>query len=340
MKKHIITLIALFCGLGLYAQQDAQYSFYMFNNLYFNPAYAGKNDAVNFEVLHRQQWQFFGLGDEIEGAPQSTSLSFHAPFRRSNNALGFTFHNDIIGPFINSNFSLSYAYRIPIGNKLRLSFGIRGSYKLYHINDIDFINPDQVGAQLLANPNVHTLNAGAGVYFWNTNDRFYLGFSVPHLLNNRLYKDQAFNVNNNQAQEYMHYFATAGLVLGKLDGKVKFYPSTLFKFVQDAPMDFDLNANFLLVDRLWIGAGYRFGGDLFNGNSNEEKFGRGSSVIGMMKLMITDKLEVGYAYDHSLSSLGNYNSGSHEMLLNFRFNKQTTGPEGVRITTPRYINYF
>lgn len=335
MKKHILVALTVLLSLGAFAQQDAQYSFYMFNNLYFNPAYAGKKEAVNFEILHRQQWQFFGIGEEINGAPQSTTLSVHAPFKRSNNALGFTFHNDIVGPFVNTNFDLSYAYRIPIGQKLRLSIGARGSYKLYHVNDIDFINPDQVGDQLNDNPNIHALNAGAGIYFWNKKDRFYVGFSVPHLIQNKLYKDTEFGENNNAAQEYIHYFATAGLLVGKLDGKFKFYPSTLMKFVKNAPMDFDVNANFLLYDRLWIGAGYRFGGNIFNGLSNDQTIGKGSTVIGMMRVLITERLELGYAYDHTLSTLGQYNSGSHEMLLNFRFNKDNTGPEGVRITTPR-----
>lgn len=340
MKKHFITIFAVLTVAFAFGQQDAQYSFYMFNNLYFNPAYAGKKEAVNFEVLHRQQWQFFNIGAEIDGAPQSTSLSFHAPFKRASNALGFTFHNDIVGPFVNSKFSLSYAYRIPIGQKLKLSIGINGGYALYHRRQVDFgPDPDGVADEFNDNPNVGKLNAGAGIYFWNKNDRWYIGASVPHLLQNKLYKDDAFG-NGNSAQEYLHYYATAGFVIGKKDANFMFYPSTLMKMNIGSPLDFDVNANFLLYQRLWIGAGYRFGGDVIDPVTGQKFFGRGSDVIGMIRMKIVENLEMGYAYDHSLSNLNQYNSGSHEILLNFNINKSHPGADGVRITTPRYINYF
>lgn len=347
MKKVLTLLIVAAWGSCIMAQQDAQYSFYMFNNLYFNPAYAGKKEALNFEALHRQQWQFFGIGKEIDGAPMSTSFSVHAPFKRNQNALGFTFHNDIIGFFNNSSLSLSYAYRIPLGENYKMSIGVKGTYDLFHVKT-DEINPvygqpDAAVNQLLANPNIHKFNAGAGVYFWHKNDRFYAGFSVPRMIQNRLYTEQD-SVSNitNSAQQHIHYFATTGFVIGKQEGNFKFYPSTLMKFVKNAPIDFDVNANFLLYDRLWLGAGYRFGGNIFTEKADNSIVGEGSTLIGMIRALVTNTLEIGYAYDHTLpgSDLNRYNSGSHEFLLNFRFDKKMQGPEGVRITTPRYINYF
>lgn len=346
MKKVISSLFVLFLGFSAFAQQEAQYSFYMFNNLYFNPAYAGKQESINVEILHREQWQFFGVGKDINGAPQSTSLSVHAPFKRSNNALGFMFHNDIIGPFNNSTFTLNYAYRIPLGQKLKLSIGVRGGYRLYHVEDIDFVNPDATGDQVNSQPNLHKFNAGAGVYLWNKKDRFYVGFSMPLLIQNTLFNEDGFNPSNsNRAQEHLHYFATAGLVVGKRESKVKLFPSTMFKFVKNAPVDFDVNLNFLFYDRIWIGGGYRFGGNIFDGEDNRifndfGRIGQGDAVILMLRAMLSKNIEFGYAYDHTLSSLGNFNTGSHEFLLQFKFNKGVTSPDGVRITTPRYVNYF
>ncbi|MEZ4915835.1 MAG: type IX secretion system membrane protein PorP/SprF [Chitinophagales bacterium] len=340
MKRVVILIIGIFWAMSSIAQQDAQYSFYMFNNLYFNPAYTGKKEALHFEVLHREQWRFFNVGDRIEGAPQSTSFSIHSPFKRSNNALGFNFHNDIIGPYKTYDFGINYAYRIPLGTKLKLSIGVRGSYKLYQVDNVRFLDPDQVGSQLNSFPNINTFNFGAGIYLWNKRDRFYVGFSVPHLLNNKLYHDQTVNHNSNNAQEYRHYFLTGGLVVGKLDGgKFKFYPSFMMKFVKHTPIDFDVNANFLLFERLWLGAGYRFGGNFYT-NNKEVKVGKGSAVIGMIKAMVVKNLEIGYAYDYTLSDLGDYENGSHEFLINFKFDRKRDAFDNQRITTPRYINYF
>lgn len=340
MKRVIISIIGIFWAMSSIAQQDAQYSFYMFNNLYFNPAYTGKKEALHFEVLHREQWRFFNVGDKIEGAPQSTSFSIHSPFKRSNNALGFNFHSDIIGPYKTFDFGVNYAYRIPLGTKLKLSIGVRGLYKLYQIDNVRFLDPDQVGIQHNSFPNINTFNFGAGIYLWNKRDRFYVGFSIPHLLNNKLYHDQTVNTNSNNAQEYRHYFLTGGLVVGKLDGgKFKFYPSFMMKFAKNTPVDFDVNANFLLFERLWLGAGYRFGGNFYTDNK-QVKVGKGSAVIGMIKAMVVKNLEIGYAYDYTLSDLGDYENGSHEFLINFKFDRKRDGFDNQRITTPRYINYF
>ncbi|MFT5070391.1 MAG: type IX secretion system PorP/SprF family membrane protein [Chitinophagales bacterium] len=322
------------------AQQDAQYSFYMFNNVYFNPAYTGKKEALHVEVLHREQWRFFNIGDKIEGAPQSTSLSIHSPFKRSNNALGFNFHNDVIGPYKTFDFGINYAYRIPLGSKLKLSIGVKGTYKLYQVDNIDFLDKtDFVGQQINDFPNINTFNFGTGIYLWNKKDRFYVGFSVPRLLNNKLYHDLSAGTNSNANQEHQHYYATAGLVVGKQNGNFKFYPSTLIKFAKQTPIDFDVNTNFLFYDRLWLGAGYRFGGNYYVDNQ-EVKIGKGSAVIGMVKFMVVKNLEIGYAYDYTLSDLKSYQSGSHELLMNFKFDRKRDAIDGMRITTPRYINYF
>lgn len=341
MKKVIITILGILWAMSSIAQQDAQYSFYMFNNLYFNPAYAGKKEALHVEMLHREQWRFFNLGDKIEGAPQSTSISIHSPFKRSNNALGFNFNNDIIGPYKTFDFNVDYAYRIPIGSKLKLSLGINGRYKLYQVENIRFLDPDLVGDEINKFPNINTFNFGAGAYLWNKNERFYVGFSVPHLLNNRLYHNgdsQVFTGNN--AQEYRQYFLTGGYVVGKQDSKFKFYPSFMAKITKNSPFDLDLNANFLLYERLWLGAGYRFGGNFFVDNE-QVKIGKGAAAIGMVRVLVVKNLEIGYAYDYTLSDLGDYESGSHEFLINFKFDRNKEGvSDGKRITTPRYINYF
>lgn len=338
MRRIIIVLICALVAFQGWAQQDAQYSFYMFNNVYFNPAYTGKKEALHVEAIHREQWRFFNVGDKIEGAPQSTSLSIHSPFKRSNNALGFNFHNDLIGPYKTFDFGINYAYRIPLGSKLKLSIGVKGNYKLYQVDNIDFLDgADPRALELNEYPNINTFNFGAGIYLWNKKDRFYLGFAVPRLLDNALYTNLAIGSNN--AQEIRHYYATAGAVIGKLDGNFKFYPSTLMKFAVQTPIDFDVNANFLFYDRIWLGAGYRFGGNYFVDNQ-QVKVGQGSAVIGMAKFMVVKNLEIGYAYDYTMSDLRSYQSGSHEFLLNFKFDRKRDMIDGMRITTPRYINYF
>ena len=271
------------------AQQDPLFSQYMFNMLAVNPAYAGSADVFTVMALSRHQWVGFA------GAPSTQTVLAHTPLKKQNMALGFSVLNDKIGPTRQTGVYGDYAYRIRTGASTRLAFGLKGGINVYQADlaALTSVDPDN------ANVNVKGQampNFGFGM-FWQS-DRYYAGISVPKLLENSIdVVDQAGLVTD---PEVRHYFLTGGYVMD-LDRAVKFKPSFLLRMVNGAPLSLDVNANFLLRERIWLGAMYRVG----------NAFG----VLGQYQ--VNDQFRVGYAFDLTTTKLGAYNAGTHEIMLNY-----------------------
>ena len=57
IMKHSIIVLILMIGLSAHAQQDPQYTQYMYNMSVINPAYAADEDAsLSIGLLYRSQW--------------------------------------------------------------------------------------------------------------------------------------------------------------------------------------------------------------------------------------------------------------------------------------------
>lgn len=313
MKRILIVAIVALFSVSSYAQQDAEYSFYMFNGLYLNPAYAGSRDAISAMALSRYQWT------KIEGAPRSASISLHSPLKNNNVALGLIYTHDRLGVTQSDGLTLDFAYRIPLGKKktTKLSFGLSGSMTHYrsYLTDASIIDAGDPNFQ--SNYHAWMPNFGAGVYLYSP--KYYVGFSVPHFLNLSL-NEKLWNATGNDltAHQYNHYLLTAGYVFN-LGKSVKFKPSFLMKYVRNAPVDFDITAAFLFIDRVWLSVGHRVG----------------DSYIFSGQFYITPQFRVGYAYDLTVSGLSKYAGGTHEVMLGYDFIYDKS-----RIVNPRYIKYF
>ncbi len=284
------------------AQQQAMYTQYMFNGLAINPAYAGSHDALSLTGLARIQW----VG--IDGAPNTQTFSAHSPVA-DRSSLGLFLIHDNIG--VTNQYGLygSYAYRIPIGEG-SLSMGLQVGFNSYSIdlNQVSVQNTD---------PNFSVDDAGglepnfgAGLFY--STERFYIGASVPHIVNNEFLSS---DINESNARQYRHYFLTAGLVFD-LGPSLKLKPNFLVKAVQGAPVEYDLNANLLIKEVLWVGVSYR----------TED------AISGLIEMLLTPQLRLGYAYDYTTSELQDFNTGSHELVLNFRF-----AFDKSKVLSPRYF---
>jgi type IX secretion system PorP/SprF family membrane protein len=307
----LFLLIACSFSSFLYAQQDAQYTQYMFNSLVINPAYAGTRDAVSLTALYRHQWTGF------DGAPRTFSASIHSPVG-DKMGLGFFMEADKIGVHNRVSAYGSYAYRIPTSEKTQLSIGLDAGILYYTSNWADAPNPIDPSDPQLANTVSNVIpNFGLGAYWYG--DRHFIGFSVPHLLNNRLDDNDVLNY----VSKYdMHYFLTAGYVFD-MGESVKFKPTVLLKSVPSkAPLEADVNLNFLFKEAFWLGVGYH----------------TGSGIAAILQYEFANNLRLGYAYDFNLSKLSNTNSGSHEIMLGWDFAraKKATKDKG-KVLSPRYF---
>ncbi len=297
MKKIYILLCFLGFGLGLQAQQDSHFSQYMFNHLALNPAYAGSWGHATANLIYRKQWV------NIDGAPTTQTFTLHAPSRNERHGFGFSFYNDQIGVTRNTHVNLSYAYRIPLGKTARLAFGLNGAVENYNsgfseVSTGSSITGGGVDPSFSSGLNFWLPNVGAGVFF--SSEHFFMGLSTPDILENDLDGNDAIE----GAAESRHYFVSTGFITGTEDSPVRFKPSALLKYQPTAPWGLDLNAQFLLNNKLWLGASWRID----------------DAVVGMIQWQAGSWFRIGYAYDYPISDLADYTSGSHEFLLGLDLN--------------------
>lgn len=288
-KKFILAFFILMTGHGLMAQQEIMYTQYMFNGLAINPAYAGSQGAVTTTFLAREQW----VG--LDGAPASQTFSIHSPINNSESAnVGALLTHDKIGVTEASTAFGVYAYRIQLDGDAQLSFGLQAGIATYKTELTLISSTDPSYAQ---DTNETRFNFGAGIYY-NT-DRFYAGLSVPHMIRSTLYQNQG----DPEAGLKRHLFASVGYLFD-LSPNLKFKPNLLLKYVDNAPLSIDINTNFLLKDIIWLGLSYRSFDSM--------------DFIGSVQ--ITDQFQFGYSYDFATSSqVSRLNSGSHEIMLQYRF---------------------
>ncbi|MBI1768433.1 MAG: type IX secretion system membrane protein PorP/SprF [Bacteroidetes bacterium] len=290
MNKYL-TVLFLSASSLVHAQQRPLQSLYMFDPLLVNPAYAGSQVQLSATAIYRNQWV------NLDGAPKTFTQTVHSGFRKYRVGLGFILSNDQIGIHNDVGFYGVYSYKLPINKKKgMLSFGLQGGFNNLRSNYalLDPKNPSDPYFGMVSNK--FNPNVGAGIYFRQSN--FYVGFSVPYILNNKVVGLENLGAT---AKQHRYYYLMGGFTQ-KLSNIVKFAPSTLIKVQDDAPFTFDLNAFLVFYDAVGLGCSYRFG----------------DSIIPMFELQLNNNFHVGYAYDITTSALNQYSNGSHEIMINYR----------------------
>lgn len=316
-KLLLIFMLALFGLLSAdcNAQQDAQYTQYMYNTISVNPAYAGSRGVLSVMGLHRSQW----VG--LDGAPRTQTLTVNTPIGDSERlGLGLSIVNDEIGPTNETYFDIDFSYTIPTSDYGKLSFGLKAGG---HLLNVDFQRLTQFNNNdnLFENniDNKFSPNVGIGVYYHA--ERFYIGLSAPNLLETDHFDESTTDSNSTAisflAEERINYYLIAGHVFD-LSSEVKLKPAVLTKLVFGAPLQVDLSANFLLYDRLTLGAAYRWS----------------AAVSAMVGFQVSDAMMIAFAYDRETTELGQtqFNDGSYEVMLRFELFKKYN-----RMLTPRFF---
>ncbi len=314
MKKIIITLVfSIGFLLEMNAQQDAQYTQYMYNTLSVNPAYAGSRGVFSIAALHRSQW----VG--LDGAPRTQTFNFNTPVSERV-GIGLSVVNDEIGNGTNQDtyFDGVVSYTVPTSDYGKLSFGLKAGGHFLNVDFNQLRNFQNQGTPS-APPNIDrkfSPNFGAGVYY-HTN-KFYAGLSVPNFLRTEHFERSGTTGGTSfLAQERMNWYLISGYVFD-LNYDLKFKPAVLLKAVQGAPLQADLSANFLYREKFSFGAAYRWSAAI-------------SALAGMQ---LTDQLMIGLAYDRETTALGGtqFNDGSFEVFLRYEFKTRYN-----KVLTPRFF---
>ena len=292
------SIAAVWLGaFNMNAQQDAQYTQYMYNTVSVNPGYTGSRGHMSVAALYRAQW----VG--LDGAPKTQTLNIHTPLGYKGVGAGISIVNDQIGPTSETYFDLDLSYTIQTSQDARLSFGIKASA---HLLDIRFSElnqdltspggPDPTLQQDIQNR--FSPNIGAGVYYHT--QRFYAGLSVPRFLETTHFDESSLST----ASEQLNFYFITGYVM-EMSAFWKFKPALLTKVVRGAPLQLDLSANFMYNDKFIIGAAYRWD----------------AAFSGMAGFQISPSFLLGIAYDREITELGNaaFNDGSFEVILRYDF---------------------
>ena len=329
-KLAISLCLAVCTTAAVSAQQDAMFTKYMFNSLSYNPAYAGSKDFMSLGLLHRTQW----LG--IDGAPNSQTFTGHTPLRNERVGVGLALSNDVIGPTNTIGASVSYAYRIPVSEGLRLSVGLSGGIENYRA-DFSKVNLQVEDPAFGQTPNMLLPNMGVGLFLFG--ERFYAGLSSPHVIEWELREpnDPSIPV---YSRRYRHYYASVGAAFPLSGDDIMFKPSLLVKNVGllsktskndaaktiGAPTEVDFDASLLFYNKFWVGASIRTAVEVVTDRSSFD------SADLWFSINMNNGMRLGAAYDYPLTALNKASSGGFEIMLGYEFNFLTD-----RLVTPRYF---
>ncbi len=304
IKKNFLGILffVLISLQTVFAQQDAQYTQYMFNTMSVNPAYAGSRGQLSVAALYRSQW----VG--LDGAPKTQTLNLHSPIRNSKLGYGISIVNDEIGDGVvqETYFDAVLSYTLDVSLEGKLSFGLKVGGNLLNLDfnglrnfDVEPVNEDNI-------ENKFSPNIGIGFYYHTNN--FYAGLSAPNLLQTSHFDNGQRDANSVQflSKERINFYLITGYVFD-LNGNVKFKPALLTKVVGGAPLQVDFSGSFMFNEKFTLGAAYRWD----------------AALSGMVGFQISEKLMLGLAYDKETTDLGGtqFNDGSFEVFLRFELVK-------------------
>ena len=316
MQKIISIIIFSFLSLSAFAQQEPQFTQFMFNKLGLNPGYAGANDAPCISIIARNQWL------SIDGGPQTQLINFNMPIRNKRVGIGASIVRHSIGITENYTAEGSYAYRLRLGRGF-LRIGLQASVRLLRndFTQVESTQPKETDGSIpVGLQSKYVPNFGTGAYY--SSGSFFIGFSAPRLLQTSI--DQA-DTGAQISREVPHFYGMGGVILSVKEN-IQLQPQVLLKYVKGAPFDADVNFNFIFNDKITAGVSYRIGGSRITS--------AGESVSLLLAAQLTESLLFGLSYDTNLSEFRNYNNGSAELALRYCIGGK---PQGEDIINPRFF---
>ncbi len=318
MKRVLIALALLLPATG-YGQNYPHYTMFMYNKLIYNPGYAGSRDVLSINASYRNQWS------GIDGAPINYGVSVDAPIGSKLKdfnpvALGLVINKETTGPIDNTVIAANYAYRIKLEKSI-LSLGLQAGVAVYNAR-YGGLNPYNSNDPLLAmDVTNHVLpNFGFGGYWYSK--QFYVGLSVPNLLENYYDKHEKTYASGQKASQIRGYFLSAGYTI-KASDNLSILPQFIARYTADGkyqvPFNTDFNVSFIMYQRFMLGVTYR----------------TDNSVEGIVHLQVAKRLNIGYAYDYTASGLLPYAKGTNEITVGFDFIR-----DRKEYANPRFVSNF
>lgn len=324
MKKYAIALTVLL-GVSTYAsaQQEPQFTQFMYDRLSINPGFTGTQDAICATVLGRQQWSGFA------GQPNTGLLNVHAPMEALRGGIGLSTYYDEIGPFSSAAVRLSYAYHLKLSGQTKLSLGaavgirnstLRPDWIAYDYDPNGVLGGIGTGVGDASIPTMDqsrvsetAIDASFGAYIYNP--KWYAGISAIQLPGGYL--------TDLRTRLARHYYLMAGYNF-EITPQIVITPHIMAK-TDLASAQFDANATVMYDNTFWVGLTYRVQDAVAPMAGYQYQLPDGKST-----------LRVGYSYDLTTSQLNNYSNGSHELMVSFCHRLEKPLPSRV-YKNPRFL---
>ncbi|WP_372751194.1 PorP/SprF family type IX secretion system membrane protein [Labilibaculum sp.] len=316
LKFTFFSLFVFMCFTNSQAQEEIRFSNYKANQLFYNPAYAGTTGFMEGVLGYRKQWV------DIEGAPETASLSFQAPINYTNSGLGIVAYNNKLGIQSDVAIFINYGYHIQIGFKGNLSMGLQAGFihKQYNWGDLTFYDP-YINSEISASDPIVSdgtesswvPNFGLGFYYYTPD--YYLSLSIPRLLTNDQISTGGISNNMSFDAESTFYYLGAG-IKKSLNQEIDFSPSIFFVGSQKTSNLLSVNLDFEHESGISAGAGYR----------------SDSSWAALLGYQFNQKMKFSYSYEKSFGNSTSNSNTTHEIILNYNLSLRKS-----QITSPRYF---
>ncbi len=290
-------------GLSAYAQQDLQYSHYIFNPHVINPAITGTRDIANLNLSYRNQWLNF------PGAPKTIAATFTSPFLKEKGGWGLSMIGEQIGPKQILNIGATFAYKVKTGSNSKLSLGLRGGFNSFTYRGSELRLIDVENNAITTDISRIRPNFDAGIYQYSK--KHFIGLGINHLFNS------TFNSSTNTTQLFVlkpHFYFHTGYAF-PVSETITLNPTLLVRYVNAASPSIDINLNAHFNDLFWLGATYRLN----------------NSLSLLANISLSKSIRLGYVFDWQNNNIGTYTSNSHEIFLGFDFNHKK------QIFNPRFL---
>jgi len=317
MKKFSLIIVLLLPFLGI-AQQDVQFSQYMFNRIYYNPGAAGSGSAICISGLHRSQWVGF------EGAPVTQNINVNVPIKALHGGVGLSIVNDQIGFFNNISARLMYGYQFQLASGT-LGIGAGATFLNNQVNGTAWIPADYntaLGGQDVFIPGLNEtgfqVDAVFGIHYESQN--LWGGLSTTRVIESTTDIGSNFQGATTLIRNARHYYLMGGYNFAVPASNWELRPSTLVKLSTGSTI-FDVNVLGVYNNKFWGGVTYRLQ----------------DAVVAMIGWQATPDLRLGYSYDVATSALSTNGGGSHEIMANYCFKIEIPPRPKGSYKNPRFL---
>lgn len=313
MKKLYILLLSSISYLAV-AQQDLQFTQFMFNKIYYNPGVAGSGGAICVNAVHRSQWVGF------DGAPTSQNINVNAPLKKLHGGLALKISNDQIGFFQNFNAGLGYAYQMDLADGT-LGFGVNFELFTKTVSNAGWLPPDPTAIDIViptSNTQGITVDGSLGVYY--ENDTWWAGVSSARLVETPTDLDNSFN-SITRYYNRRHYYVMGGYNWQAPGTNWELKPSLLLKSDFAASSVLDVNITGVYNNKFWGGVSYRLT----------------EAAAVNIGYQFTESLRAGYSYDIPITQISQQGGGSHEIFLSYCFKVEIPPREKGSYKNPRFL---